>query len=395
MPSIHNGIGTTFRSTAFSGGGAPSNPDFVFTVDTTQAGSAADTIVLPLLSGGTYSGTIDWGDTSTSVLSYANRSHTYAAGGTYTITISGDTLQGWQFANAGDKAKITEISNWGLFDFTETRTFQGCTNMDITATDVPNISGTDFTSNFYNADGITTVQDWSGWNMSGVTNYTNCFAENGSFNGNLDNWVHSGVTSVSKMFNNATAFNGNLNTWDVSGVTTWTEFARGATSFNGDVSGWTPSGAMTSAFLGCSSFVGNGCSTWDVSGVTSASALFSQCTSFSDNIASWDTSSITNMTSMLRNCDAFDRNISGWSVSQVSSLTNFMIDATGLSTAAYDTLLVGWEADLQAAYPSGVGYPHTINVNFGGSQFTLGGAGAARTSLISIFGWTITDGGGI
>ena len=198
------------------------------------------------------------------------------------------------------------------------------------------------------------------------------------------------------MFLNATSFNSDLDTWDVSGITTWSEFARGATSLNGDVSGWSPSGAMTSAFLGCSSFVGNGCSTWNVSGVTSAFALFSQCTSFSDNIAGWDTSSITNMTSMLRNCDAFDRNISGWSVSQVSSLTNFMIDATGLSTAAYDALLVGWEADLQAAYPSGAGYPYTISVHFGGSQFTLGGAGeTAKNSLVANFGWTITDGGGI
>jgi surface protein len=372
------------------------NSDFVSTWDTTQAGSASDTVVLPLLSGGTYSGTIDWGDGNTSALSYANRSHTYAAGGIYTITISGTTLQGWTFQNAGDKAKITEISNWGLFDFTETRTFQGCTNMDITATDVPNISGTDFTSNFYNADGITTVQDWSGWNMSGVTNYTNCFAENGSFNGNLDNWVHSSVTSVSKMFLNATSFNSDLDTWDVSGVTTWTEFARGATSFNGDVSNWTPSGAMTSAFLSCSAFTGIGCSTWDTSGVTSMYALFSQCVLFNADISSWDTSAVTDMTSMLRNCDTFDRNIGSWDIDQVTVFTNFMTDATGLSTANYDALLVGWEANLQTAYPGGVGYPSTININFGGSQYTSAGAGGtARASLVSTFGWTITDGGGV
>jgi hypothetical protein len=67
MPGIHNGIGTTFRNSAFGGGAAPVNLDFVSTWDTTKAGSASNTVVLPLLSGGTYSGTIDWGDTSTSV----------------------------------------------------------------------------------------------------------------------------------------------------------------------------------------------------------------------------------------------------------------------------------------------------------------------------------------
>ena len=35
-------------------------------------------------------------------------------------------------------------------------------------------------------------------------------------------------------------------------------------------------------------------------------------------------------------------------------------------------------------------------INFGGSRYTLGGAAAAaRASLISVYGWTIIDGGGI
>ena len=105
MPGIHNGIGTTFRSSAVGGGTPPVNLDFVSTWDTTKAGSASDTVVLPLLSGGVYSGTIDWGDGSTSALSYANRTHTYASGGVKVITISG-TIGGFQFNNGGDKLKI-------------------------------------------------------------------------------------------------------------------------------------------------------------------------------------------------------------------------------------------------------------------------------------------------
>jgi len=74
----------------------------------------------------------------------------------------------------------------------------------------------------------------------------------------------------------------------------------------------------------------------------------------------------------------------------------FLQTATGLSTSNYDATLIGWEATLQAAYPSGVGYPHSITITFGGSQYTGGGAAdAARASLISTFGWTITDGGSV
>ena len=147
MPGIHNGIGTTFRSFAFGGGAAPVNLDFVSTWDTTKAGSASNTVVLPLLSGGTYSGTIDWGDTSTSVLSYANRSHTYASGGVYTITISG-TISGFRFANGGDKLKIGNVSNWGNLTINTDQTFFGCTNLTATATDAPIISTTTLSYTF-------------------------------------------------------------------------------------------------------------------------------------------------------------------------------------------------------------------------------------------------------
>jgi hypothetical protein len=77
MPGIHNGIGATFRSAAFGGGAAPVNHDFVSTWDTTQAGSASDTIVLPMTAGAT----VDWGDGNIDT----TNTHTYAAGGTYTV----------------------------------------------------------------------------------------------------------------------------------------------------------------------------------------------------------------------------------------------------------------------------------------------------------------------
>ena len=110
-------------------------------------------------------------------------------------------------------------------------------------------------------------------------------------------------------------------------------------------------------------------------------------------------SSATNLSQMLRYqriSYVFDQDISSWDISGVTNLTNFMVGVTSFSTTNYDLLLVGWEATLQAAYPSGVGYPATINVNFGSSQYTSGSAAAtARASLISTFGWTITDGGAV
>jgi surface protein len=137
---------------------------------------------------------------------------------------------------------------------------------------------------------------------------------------------------------------------------------------------------------------------WDTSNVTSMYRMFRNASAFNQDIGSWNTSSVTTMLEMFENADAFNQDISSWDINQVSSFSNFMLLATGLSTANYDALLTGWEATLQAAYPGGVGYPHTININFGGSQYTLGSAAAdARSRLTdpAIFAWTITDGGGV
>ena len=113
------------------------NPDFISVWDTTQAGSASDTVVLPLLSSGVYNGTIDWGDGSTSPLSYANRQHTYASGGTYTITINGNLIQGFSFGGSGDRLKLLDVTNCGNLALTTASAFFGCSNLTWTATDSP------------------------------------------------------------------------------------------------------------------------------------------------------------------------------------------------------------------------------------------------------------------
>ena len=541
MISISNDISISGLPASLSGGGA--NNDFVIEVNTTKAGSASDTIILPLESGGTYSGTIDWGDGSSDDLTYANRQHTYASGGTYTITISGDTLQGWAFKYTGDRLKITDVSNWGtIFEFDRTQMFTGCSNMDVSATDIPTISTTDMTYNFYET-GITNP-DWSGWDMSGVTNYSLCFTYSSNFNGNIGNWVTSATTDINNMLNGCSSFNQDLSGWDTSGITNWNSAFRNATAFNGSVAGWTLNGNLTDVFRDATSFTGIGMDSWDTSGITyllrtfynadvqvsdltgwdvsnvtyvnslfylnpsfnadcggwswdsattltyifagtifnqdiddwtfhptatninafgmlsscslntsidswdvsgfsnmgymflgcpysqslnswdvsnvtdmqwmfrgggnpnitswdvssvsNMSRMFQDNSSFNQNIGGWNTASLSNISLMFYNADAFDQNIGGWDWANITSANSFMQQANGLSTANYDSTLVGIEANLQTAYPGGVGYPATININFGGSQFTLGGAGeTAKNSLVLNFGWTISDGGGI
>lgn len=401
----------------------PPNLDFISTWDTTKAGSASDTVVLPLLSGGTYNGTIDWGDGSSDPLSYANRTHVYASSGTYTITISGDVFDAWRFVASGDRRKITDISNWGIFKFSsvgDARVFDGCNNLTISATDAPNI-GTSLDTAFRSCTSLTN-EDFSHWDTSTVTIFRNCFGNCTNFNGTVNGWDTSSATnffamfqnatsfnqplnlfdmsnaiSVSRMFQGATSFNQDLNSWDVSNVTSWSEFMRNASAFNGSLAGWTVKGSFNElTFSVMNAFTGIGLDSWDTSGLTSLRKAFQYNPNFNPDISGWDTSGVTNMDSVFWALPLFEQDLSNWDITNVNNLNNFML-STNLSTSNYDALLVGWEATLQASYPNGVGYPHTISARFGNSQYSnaLMNVGEARYNLINVFGWTITDGGGV
>jgi hypothetical protein len=309
------------------GAGAAPNPDFVSTWDTTNAGSASDTIVLPMTAGNT----VHWGDGS----SDTTNTHTYASSGTYTITIEG-TINTFRFAGAGDRLKILDVSNWGGFDIANDRTFQNCNNLDVTATDIPIISSVKSAAALFQSCNLTNV-DFSTWDFSVCTNFRLFLGSNTNFTGNVEGVIPSGAIRIDSGFQSTPLGSPDLSTWDVSGITFWQDALRscqlGALT---DVSGWVPQGNMVGAFLINPDFEGLGLDTWTIGAITAANAAFA---------------------------------------------------STNISTVNYDLLLVSWEAQAP---------PNAVSINFGSANYTIGSAAeAARTSLITTYGWTITDGGGI
>ena len=96
---------------------------FISTWDTSivyTGSSANNQIKLPLIDTGTYKFTVQWGDSTSNVITSWNQpevTHTYAAPGVYTVTITG-FIKGWMFGSAttnvandvtGDRRKITSI----------------------------------------------------------------------------------------------------------------------------------------------------------------------------------------------------------------------------------------------------------------------------------------------
>jgi hypothetical protein len=391
------GVGVTFNFNKLGGGGgAAPNPDFVSTWDTTKAGSSSDTVVLPLLSGGTYSGTIDWGDSSSDSLSYANRTHTFATAGTYTITITGQ-IEGFTFNNGGDKLKILDISNWGTVAFTGNyQQMRGCTNLDISATDAPDVSGVigfELQGFFYGCTSLTTP-DFSAWDVSMISNFASMFAGGlTTFNGDLSTWDMSSATTIEGMFNGCSIYNQPMNDWDVSNVlTTVTCFYKNY-AFNQNIGAWrlTSCTNCQDMFYNCNAFNNGGSADidgWDVSNVATWAHFLRHAHAFNQPIGSWDMSSSLNLLNFMYNASQvipFDQDVSSWDVNQMTNLSNLFAGIVGFSTANYDALLIAWDAQGAMSYSG--------TVNFGGSKYTSGGAAeTARTSLISKWGG-ITDGG--
>ena len=377
--AIGVGIGVPFKHSG--GGGVVANPDFVATWNVASDGS---TITLPLLSGGTYSGTIDWGDSSTSSLSYANRTHTFTTAGTYTITLSG-TMVGWQFNNSGDKTKFLDVSNWGDLTITSQKTFFGCSNFTISATDAPIVTSTNGDYWFYNCHALGSP-DLSGWDVSTITRYQNTFRATG-LNPIITGWFHSNVTTIRSAFLNNSSWNRSLDGQDFSGVTDAYEFMRGCSGFNSSVANLSfgTNANLYGMFQSCTAFTGTGLDSWDTSNVISFNRTFSACSNMNGDISGFNTSNATNFFYMLNQCDAFRGAMTNWDINQATNLTSFMNGATGITTANYDALLIAWDAQGTMSFSG--------TANFGGSTYTSGAAAeSARTSLITKWGG-ITDGG--
>jgi len=206
--------------------------------DNLSSGSSANnTITLPLEAAGTYSGTIHWGDGTTSALSFANRTKVYAAIGTYKIAVTAAVNQciGFRFAGTGDRFKLLNIQRWGnLRVGNNNGYFFGCINMIVSASDDLNITGTTNMQSMF--QGCTSLNQNIGasWNTSAVTLMANMFQGCSALNQNIGaSWNLSAATNIQEMFRSCSALNQNIGaSWNVSNASNMTNMFNGCTSLN-------------------------------------------------------------------------------------------------------------------------------------------------------------------
>ena len=319
--------------------------------------------------------------------------------------MSNNTLTQWMFRDATSFNQ--DIGGWDVSKVTwMSYMFDGATafNKNIGAWN------TGLVQNMYRmfADATSFNQDIGGWDTHTCDTMSEMFYGASSFNQDL-NWNTGNVTSMKKMFQDATSFNGNIGGWNTGSVTKMDMMFYGATSFNQDIGLWNTTSisgggfgsmfasaisfnqninawvfpnatSLSSMFSGATSF-NQPLNGWNVSNITYMSNMFNGATAFNQNIGGWTTSSLVSTSGMFTNATAFDQDISGWDVSNLT-MANWMFDGVTLSTANYDALLIGWDAQALQS-----------NVTFSGGNSLYCAGATARNNMIVSDGWTITDGG--
>jgi len=303
----------------------PSIPAGAFIMNwNTNYGDGNPTIALPLVSNGSYSFVVNWGDGLTSSITTWDQpetTHTYATGGEKLVYIDG-VIDGWSF-NQGDQGqpidKITSVLQWGNLKLGPTNSyhFGGCYNLDLSAvSDVLNLDGvTNLSGMFVNCGTITTINNIESWDVSGVTNMYSMF-DTTSFNQDIVSWDVSNVTNMSFMFSSS-SFDQPIGSWTVSNVTDMSCMFYNS-QFNQDISSWDVSSVTNMNSMFNTSQFDQNIGYWTVSSVTDMGGMF-QNSSFNQDIGSWNVSSVTNMNGMFAS-SIFNQDISSWNVSNVSDM---------------------------------------------------------------------------
>ena len=279
--------------------------------------------------------TINWGDGSATNTYAANQnpSHLYINSGEYTVSFTGTFPQ----LNFREQTKLKAVQQWGTQKWTSmANMFKSCATFNSFPNQAPDLSL--------------------------CTNMQSMFAYAYAFNQPIGSWNVSNVTDMSFMFRSATDFNQPIDSWDVSQVTNMSYMFYNATDFNQPID------------------------SWNVSKVIDMSLMFRDASVFNQPIGSWDVSQVTSMTYMFYKATDFNQPIGSWNVSNVTNMGGMFLNAK-LSTANYDTTLIGW-----ATRGTNGGVLKT-NVSFSGGNSKYCNGLAARNYLTNTYGWVITDGG--
>ncbi|MBL7779894.1 MAG: BspA family leucine-rich repeat surface protein [Saprospiraceae bacterium] len=316
----------------FAGGTLSAQQHFITTWKTDNPGTSNSTSITIPTSGTGYNYQVDWDNDGVFDQSgiTGNVTHNFGTAGTYTIRIGG-TFPKIYFNSGGDRLKLIDIVQWGssIAWTSMIASFRGCANLNISATDAPNLSGvTSLKLMFASCTTLNSPANIGTWNTATINDISDMFSGATSFNQPIGAWNTAAVITMSNMFNGATSFNQPIGAWNTTALTNMTRMFENATSFDQPIGTWNTSSVtnMSYVFNGAAAF-DQPLANWNTASVTNMSNMFRDAVSFNQPIGNWSTSSVINMNNMFNNAASFNQPIGSWNTASVTDMSNMFTNA--------------------------------------------------------------------
>jgi surface protein len=120
------------------------------------------------------------------------------AGATIRLQIDPSNFRSIFINNGIDRNRLIEVENWGNVTWTRMDyAFYGCTNLQVTASDLPNLTNVDnLNSMFRNCTNLNSPSNIGTWNTTAVRFMGYMFYNANSFNQNIGSWNTSSVLDI-------------------------------------------------------------------------------------------------------------------------------------------------------------------------------------------------------
>ena len=242
--------------------------------------------------------------------------------GTIYIAVDNSTVEG-QIVNEYFNLCTTLVTNMSDF-FVNNSSF----NSDISFWDTSSV-----VSMYQMFSGATLFnQDISVWDVGKVTNMSFMFFEATSFNQDIGNWDTAKVTIFDRMFEDATLFNQDIGNWNISSAIDIQSMFYNASSFNQDIGGWNTSNVVNMGYVFKNATLFNqDIGGWDTANVTNMYSLFQGAELFNKHIGDWNTSNVTNMRNIFKNATSFNQDIGDWDTSKLNIMLGMFFNASSFN----------------------------------------------------------------
>lgn len=347
-------VNDTVEETAFEYEGFDSETALILQIDTTITdtdSTPSDTIAVEAFE----EIVIDWGDGSATQGADEIMTHTYASGGVYDIrcfTVSADNQQTQPSRdnnnNLEDRRKYIDIKQFGNIVLQDSH-FRNCSNMDITASDVPRIDS--LTTTFDSCSISGNIQNLHLWDTSEVVNFDRTFDSNNDFEGiGIEDWSFASCQSVNRFLRD-TNFNRNINSWDTQTIQIFIDTVRSTPFNNGKPIGedtepllvdWSSAIRLIRLFretpFNQEIRAKNGIDPPDTRNVENFQQTFGFQSAFSKDVSDWNTSKGSNFSGFLRshnNSNVSEKTVSNgygtyqaWDLQNATNLQDFFFTNT-------------------------------------------------------------------